>query len=153
LAHALEQAGAEGAARVRIVHVLSADNGAYQQSLVQPQHRGLGSTVSEVWQKLLRRSDRFLSVDSALFLDPEITSYDYVHRYGAPLIHDLPELLAAYDVEGVHDVEDVVDFEGDVTVRDEGVEFQLGRRGTLLEYPFTLTELNDLVDELEAEVG
>ena len=32
--------------------------------------------------RLLRSSDRFLSVDSDLFLDPNITSPEYVSRYG-----------------------------------------------------------------------
>jgi hypothetical protein len=153
LAHALEQVGAEGAARVRVLHVLSADNEAYQQSLARPEHRALGTTVSQVWQRLLRRPDRFLSVDSTVFLDPEITSRDYVHRYGAPLVHDLSELLAAYELGDAQGVEDAVAFEGDVTVKDGGIELQLGRFGTVLEYPFTLFELNDVVDELEAEVG
>lgn len=153
LAHALEQAGAEGAARVRVVHVLSPNNTAYQESMWRPEHHALGATVSEAWQKLLRRPDRFVSVDSALFLDREITSWDYCHRYGAPVVHDLTELLVAFGYEGAREVEDLIDFDGDVYVRDEGLEFQLGRFGTLLEYPFTLIELQDLIDELEAEVG
>lgn len=153
LAHALEQAGAEGAARVRIVHVLSPDNAGYQQSMWRPEHRALGATVSEAWQTLLRRPDRFVSVDSALFLDREITSWEYAHRYGAPLIHDLQELLDAYGREDEDGLEDSVDFEGDVLVREEGLELQLGRFGTVLRYPFTIAELNDLVAELEGEVG
>lgn len=153
LAHALENSGAEGASRVRVVHVLSPANVAYQQSLARPEHRALGATVSEGWHVLLRRADRFTSVDSAVFLDPEITSWDYAHRYGAPLIHDLQQLVLAYGLEDAGALEDVVEFEGDVLVREEGLELQLGRSGTLLEYPFTILELNDLVAELEAEVG
>jgi hypothetical protein len=38
--------------------------------------------VSEVWQRLLVRPDRFRSVDPAVFLDPEVTSAEYVSRYG-----------------------------------------------------------------------
>jgi hypothetical protein len=76
-----------------------------------------------------------------------------VHRYGAPLIHNLPELLAAYELDDADDVEDAVDFEGDMTVRDDGLELRMGRFGTVLKYPFTLIELNDLVDEIQAEVG
>jgi hypothetical protein len=38
--------------------------------------------VSEVWQALLRRTDRFTSLDSAVFLDPAITSAEYCNRYG-----------------------------------------------------------------------
>jgi hypothetical protein len=153
LAHALEGAGAEGASRVRVVHVLSTNNAPYQQSMVRPEHRALGPTVSEVWHKLLRRPDRFLSLDSALFLDAEITSHDYAHRYGAPLVHDLPQLLAAYEIEDRDGLEDVVDFDGDVIIREEGLELRVGRIGTFLDYPFTLIELDNLVEELEAQVG
>ena len=119
----------------------------------RPEHRALGTTVSEAWQKLLRQPDRFVSVDSALFLDREITSWEYAHRYGAPLIHDLQELLDAYGREDEDGLADSVDFDGDLFVREEGLELQLGRFGTLLKYPFTIAELNDLVAELEAEVG
>ena len=153
LAHALEQAGAEGAARVRVVHVLLPDNTDYQQSMWRPEHRALGATVSQAWQKLPRQPDRFVSVDSSLFLDRAITSWEYTHRYGAPLIHDLQEPLDAYGREDEDGLEDSVDFDGDLFVREVGLELQLGRFGTLLEYPFTIAELNDLVAELEAEVG
>ena len=91
LAHALEQSGAEGASRVRIVHVLSPSNQEYQRSLARPEHRVLGDSVSEVWRQLLRRPDRFVSVDSAIFLDPEITSREYVVRYAADVVHDRAE--------------------------------------------------------------
>ena len=153
LAHALEQVGAEGAARVRVVHVLSPYNTGYQESMWRPEHHALGTTVSQAWQTLLRRPERFVSVDSALFLDKEITSSEYCHRYGAPLIHGLEELLDAYGLQGADGLEDSVDFDGDLLVRDAGLELRLGRFGTLLEYPFTIAELNDLVAELEAEVG
>jgi hypothetical protein len=83
LAHELEKAGV--ADRVRVLHVLSPDNAEYQQSLARPEHRALGETVSQVWQQLLRTPDRFTSVDSALFLDPEITSREYALRHGGPL--------------------------------------------------------------------
>lgn len=39
-------------------------------------------SVSEVWQRLLAGSDRFLSIDPAVFLDPRVTSQEYVSRYG-----------------------------------------------------------------------
>lgn len=82
LAHELEKARAHGADRVRVVHVLPPNNEAYQASLVRPEHRALGASVSVVWQRLLARPDRFLSVDPALFFDPEVTSAEYVSRYG-----------------------------------------------------------------------
>ena len=82
LAHELEKAHAHGAESVRVLHVLPPGNTAYQRSLVRPEHRELGRTVSEVWQRLLRASDRFVPVDPAVFLDPRVTSAEYVRRYG-----------------------------------------------------------------------
>ncbi len=82
LAHELEKTHAHGVDRVRVVHISPHDNDAYQSSLVRPEHRALGGTFGEVWQQLLVRRDRFLSVGSAHFLDPEITSADYAERYG-----------------------------------------------------------------------
>ena len=81
LAHELEKARAHGADRVRVVHVLPCRNDAYQQSLIRPEHRAAGASVSAVWQRMLRRPDRFMSLDSALFLDPSITSDEYALRY------------------------------------------------------------------------
>lgn len=82
LAHALEQSRAFGADRVRVLHVLPVANAAYQSSLHGDAVRKLGSNVKEVWSRLLRHPDRFVQVDSAMFLDPTITSREYVARYG-----------------------------------------------------------------------
>lgn len=82
LAHELEKAGEHGAERVRVVHVLPRANHAYQASLHGGGARGLGSTVKEVWARLLRQPDRFVPIDSALFLDPAVTSKHYIDRYG-----------------------------------------------------------------------
>lgn len=83
LAHELEKARAHGADLVRVVHVLAPGNVAYQQSLVREETRALGTTVGEVWDRLLRRPDRFTRVDPAVFLDAAVTSPEYVSRYGA----------------------------------------------------------------------
>jgi hypothetical protein len=84
LAHALECAGTHGAERVRVVHVLPAANLAYQASLARPEHRAIGDSVSAVWNRLRRPTepDRFLTLDPAIFLDPSITSAEYISRYG-----------------------------------------------------------------------
>ena len=84
LARELERSRVLGAERVRVVHVLPAENEAYQRSLVRPSHRALGATVRELWQRLLRLPDRFVSLDSRAFLDPAVTSAEYVDRYGGP---------------------------------------------------------------------
>lgn len=48
LAHELERAGVLDADAVRVVHVHSSGNDAYQQSLVRDTHRALGHTVDEI---------------------------------------------------------------------------------------------------------
>ncbi len=108
---------------------------------------------SQAWRTILRRPDRFVPVGSALFLERDLTSSEYCHRYGAPLIHGLEELLNAYGLHDADALEDSVDFDGDLLVCEEGLELRNGRFGTLLEYPFTIAELNELASELEAEVG
>ena len=82
LAHRLEKARAHDAAVVRVVHVLSPANVGYEASLPLPDHRAVGTTVSEVWQALIRRPNRFVAVDPAVFLDDAITSTEYIERYG-----------------------------------------------------------------------
>jgi hypothetical protein len=83
LANELERTGAYGADAVRVVHVRPAGNLAYQHSLEgMDAYTGLGDTVDGVWSKLVRRPDRFTTVDSAHFLNVDITSDEYVARYG-----------------------------------------------------------------------
>jgi hypothetical protein len=88
LAYELEKSHAHGADRVRVLNVCPTANLAYQASLHRDTQRALGATVSEVWQQLLLRPDRFVSVDSAIFLDPEITSDEYISRYGPQTSED-----------------------------------------------------------------
>lgn len=82
LASELERDVAVKAEQVTVVHVLSPDNTAYQSSYVAPALRGRGATASEVWASLLRTPDRFSSLDPRVFLDPVVTSDEYVLRYG-----------------------------------------------------------------------
>jgi hypothetical protein len=156
LAHELERAGV--ADRVRVLHVLSPDNAEYQQSLARPEHRALGETVSEVWRRLLRRPDRFTSVDPALFLDPAITSREYVLRHAPDVVHDEAGLAAALGLDRTMDLEDVLyaqhDLDGGVRVHDEGVEISdVDGSGIGLNFPFTVSELRALADEVAAREG
>lgn len=82
LAHRLEQEHVLSAERVRVVHVLDPSNVAYQQSLTRPSHRLVGETVDQVWTRLLRQPSRFSHLGPAVFLDPLVTSDEYVARYG-----------------------------------------------------------------------
>jgi hypothetical protein len=149
LAHALETDQAEGASRVRVVHVLPPANLEYQKSLVRAEHRQLGATVGEVWGQLQRRPDRFVSMDSAVFWDSDITSLEYGLRYADDVIPDLGGLLAALDLEDADGLQDALDVEADLVVTPSGVELLAGRMGHVMDFPFRLTELYRLVDELE----
>ncbi len=80
LAWRLEQEGVADV--VRVVHVSPAGNVAYQRSLPRSAHRAAGSTVEQVWSRMLRRPDRFVHLDSGAFLDSAVTSAAYVQRYG-----------------------------------------------------------------------
>jgi hypothetical protein len=81
LAHELERTHAEGAAVVRVLHVLDPANAAYQRSIVEPAMKEFGDTVGEIWSYLLRAKSRFRHVDPRVFLDPAVTSEEYVARY------------------------------------------------------------------------
>jgi len=148
LAHALERAGAEGADRVRVVHVLPLGNDAYQNSLHRPEHLALGNTVEQVWEQLLRRSDRFTPVDSALFLDPDITSREYVLRYADDVVYDGATLMRAFDVSDTSGLEGALDFHGTVVLYDDAVDLVIGTRGVGLSYPFRAMDLRELADGL-----
>ena len=84
LAHALEADPDEPATEVHVVHVVPPANHAYQDSLVRERHRGAGETVDAVWARLNTRHDRYHRLDPAVFLDPAITSDEYVARYTVP---------------------------------------------------------------------
>jgi hypothetical protein len=96
LAHALEKDGAHGAGRVRVVHVSPAGNKAYQQSLHRSEHKALGDNVGQVWHKLLRKPNRFVSLDSAAFLDSDVSSREYVLRYADDVVYDQADLVVAF---------------------------------------------------------
>lgn len=81
LAKRLEHNRVLDAQVVRVLHVLDPENTGYQNSLARADHRALGSTVGDVWTKLLRTPDRFLHVDPEVFLDQSVTSHEYVDRY------------------------------------------------------------------------
>ena len=82
LAKRLEADRVLGADVVRVLHVHSPENLAYQASLARAEHHALGDTVDEVWAELLRTPDRFVHVNPAAFIDPAVTSTEYVDRYG-----------------------------------------------------------------------
>jgi hypothetical protein len=151
LASELEKARVCGADRVRVVHVLPKRNAAYRQSL-RPAHRAIGASVGEVWQRLLRHPDRFVSLDSAVFDDPEITSNQYVFRYQDDWVEDEADLLRLCDGEVEHHLSCVAEYDGDVLFEDAGVELLVHRSGLLIEYPFPLSQLYEDALEHEREV-
>lgn len=151
LAHALESNNPYGAGRCRVVHVSPAGNIAYQASLARPEHQALGSSVGQVWKQLLRLPDRFVPMDSNVFLNPTITSREYAARYAEQVVWDEAALLSRAGYEDAATFADLLDFEGDAEVVTAGVLLRLGRETTLLPYPFPLAELFELIAELEAD--
>ena len=67
---------------MRVLHVLSPENLDYQRSIVRPEMKEFGDTVDEIWSFFLARRSRFRPVDPTVFLDPAVTSEEYVARYG-----------------------------------------------------------------------
>ncbi|HEV2809827.1 MAG TPA: hypothetical protein VGV93_05445 [Acidimicrobiales bacterium] len=104
-----------------------------------------------MWATLLRHPEKFVSVDSSMFFDPEITSSEYNWRYGDNLAWDQAEVLRLCNGDVEAHLYAHMDFDGDVRVDGDGVELIVGRRGTGLEYPFCLLELYDLACEVEAQ--
>lgn len=82
MAHELERRQVLDVERVRVLHVLDPANEAFQVSLITDEIREFGDSVDDAWRKMLRRPDRFIHVDPAVFLDAAITSPEYVARYG-----------------------------------------------------------------------
>jgi hypothetical protein len=181
LAHELERHHAEGAARVRVLHVLSPENLDYQRSIVRPEMKEFGDTVDEIWSFFLARRSRFRPVDPTVFLDPAVTSEEYVARYGG---HRSPEqatdaepsdesgdsvwfadetsLLQYFDLADVDALEEMIDLEVDSYVDlnrvPEGLELQMTTPNLvrtsnfLLEFPMTLDTFWEYVNDLEREV-
>ena len=89
---------------MRVRHVGPTANLVYQHSLPRPEHRELGETVSEAWEKLLRATDRFASVDSARFEDPAITSREYAMRYGTDAVRNRADLLRVFGIDHGEDL-------------------------------------------------
>ncbi|GEM_PF-4982890 len=153
LAHALEQSGAEGAERVRVLHVCPRANDAYQGSLHRPEQRTVGSTVEQVWSQLLQHPTRFTSCDSEIFLDPTITSNEYVWRYAPDVVVDEESLLERFGVPDSVELEGALDFHGHIVLSDGAVDLVVGTEGSGLDYPFRAVELVRLADELAAGDG
>lgn len=61
----------------------------------------------------------------------------------------MPALLAVLGLEDLDGLEDTLDVEADVHVTPTGVELLQGRIGHVLDFPFRLVELHQLVDSLE----
>ncbi|MFW5472303.1 PGN_0703 family putative restriction endonuclease [Knoellia sp. CPCC 206450] len=153
LAHQLEVGGVAGADVVRVVHVHPAANDAYQQSLVRDSHRALGETVDQVWQQLLRSPDRFLVMDSDAFLDPTVTSPEYVNRYASDVAFNTEDLYALTEADSSDSLTfQLFEYDDGTAVVDEvGVTLWMGSEYEYLGYPLRLSELRDHSERMEAE--
>ncbi len=108
-----------------------------------------------MWQELLRAKDRFVALDSGLFLDEQVTSREYVLRYAPDVVRDLADLLRLTGTQDLDEVGDVVfaqaDFDGDLHELPEGVELYAGGVGHVVEYPFRWEELLGRAVEAQEE--
>lgn len=98
LARAQERVRAEGADRVRVVHVAPEANQAYWASVHPVELKALGDDVATVWGTLLRPGALVTSLDNQVFADADVTSGEYVLRYSDRVVHDLHGLLSLTDV-------------------------------------------------------
>jgi hypothetical protein len=81
LAHAMERSEELGADTVKVLHVAPATNTELQLSRTRDSHPAAGATLYTAWRAMLRRPDRFVTLDSARLATPTITSEEYVARY------------------------------------------------------------------------
>lgn len=65
LASEIEAAGESRCQRARLIHVAPSANRELLESLPRPSFGSLGHSLYEVWSRLLRAPDRFVTVDSA----------------------------------------------------------------------------------------
>lgn len=128
------QAGFANAGRV--VNVVPPDNTAYHASLSRPEHRLVGDTAWAVWQRIIRHTDRFVAVHPDVFWDSDITSREYGLRYAKDVVRNQDELFSWFEIAEPLDIEDVIDFEGDIELHEDVVILRIGTVGTGLQYPF-----------------
>lgn len=83
LAWQMERSGEHNAERVVVVHLCPADNLGIHEALNRSSHRDAGTDVLEIWSRLCRQRDRFVSVDAAILL--EHRSSEYRDRYDLQL--------------------------------------------------------------------
>ena len=81
LAHAMERSEELGADTVKVLHVAPATNTELQLARTRYSHPAAGATLYTAWRTMLRRPDRFVTLDSARLATPTITSEEYVARY------------------------------------------------------------------------
>ena len=63
LAHEMERARELGASIVSVLHIAPADNTDFRK-VTSPRLQALGTTAVDVWKRLVRQSDRFISVST-----------------------------------------------------------------------------------------
>ena len=63
----------------------------------------------------------------------------------------MPELLDHLDMTDPDGLEDVLDVEADLLITATGLELLAGRVGHVLDFPFRLTELYEVIEEIEQQ--
>jgi hypothetical protein len=90
-------------------------------------------------------------MDPATFLDATITSPEYVSRYGDRMLHNDQDVLDESGIDDLTDLEDVIDFDGEISSTTNGLELRAGTVGTVIEYPFSQDDLQRLPEQVEGE--
>lgn len=65
----------------RVVHICPEQNVGVREALNRESHRSAGADVLAIWAKVCANSDRFISLDSAHFLQLGLRSGEYSDRY------------------------------------------------------------------------
>jgi len=68
-------------------------------------------------------ADRFISLDSEVSLDADITSREYGLRDAEDVIHDEQDLFAHFAVDDAGALTDTLQFDGDVLTHPEGLSY------------------------------
>lgn len=89
LARELELDPDLGLDAVRVLHVVDPGNSDYARSVLDSRLQALGPTVHAVWAAFVCDPAKFIPVDPCIFLDPGVTSADYVHRYSRASAREL----------------------------------------------------------------
>jgi hypothetical protein len=72
-------------------------------------------------------------------------------RAGPRGLHNDQHVLDEFGIDDLTDLEDAIDFDGEISSTTNGLELRIGAVGTVIEYRFSQDDLQRLSDEVEGE--